>query len=172
MKRDFPVKLWAMFHAAALYDEMTNTIFIDQDKCNFSVRHILVKELYGFDPCLNPKQNLAHELGHYYVDQLHEAITGKDYIPESRIKRMLGEGIAVYFETIIIPRKIECDKLSYWLKSKDIYTAGYCLVKPILDEFKGIGVEALIRNPITPKELDKPEEYQRRIREWIEDNPN
>ena len=168
LDRDFSIKLWAMFHAAALYDKRTDTILIDQEKCNFSIRHKIIKKVYGFDPCLDPKHNLAHELGHYYVDQLHEAITKKDYVPEDKAKRMVGEGIAVYFETIIIPRKIECGNLPYLTQRGNIYTAGYCLVHPIIEKYRSRGIEALVLNPMTKKELDFPEEYQRRIKEWIE----
>ncbi len=111
---------------------------------------------------------ISHELAHYYTDRRGEELTGlegwqrammvKMYDPEQQdALDVVEEGIATYIQNRVHPHED-------WERSDltDKYAEGFDFVKPIIDRFGSRGIDYLIVNIPSPREIASPEIYQRR----------
>ena len=127
---------------------------------------------------------LNHELGHYYSDQFNDLILGRGNWPSfnnlSEVEKMalwvVSEGIAGYFERMNDPygdfrdSKFPKTENDFWIDENQKnpnyhlrYEGGYHLVKPIIDEFKGQGIEYLMVNPPNEEEALNLKKYQQDV---------
>jgi len=70
-----------------------------QDTIEVDMRGFNLFTLPNDDPRMAQllKSGLSHELGHFYIDKLHEQDYGRDYSPDSVKRKFLGEGMAEHF---------------------------------------------------------------------------
>ena len=127
-----------------------------------------------------PDETLRHEVAHsYIIKKCLENKTCKNYRESTDdefkmvISNLMNEGIAEYFDRGLKNKKTEFTDEELPEELEDfkfvIYDAGYHLVKPIIDEFRGKGVDYLIQNPPTPEELFNLPAYRERILEELND---
>ena len=126
---------------------------------------------------------LAHELGHFYPDRLSESLGKGDWPVYEKFpwgfaegekgKKIISEGVANYFGVRTFGNTSYGNKLKLRVKNFDsyldslgtdsFYDVGYFLVKPILDISVRKGVEYLLTNTPTDKELGDILAYKERI---------
>jgi hypothetical protein len=118
------------------------------------------------------KQVVEHELGHFYVDNLIKKLgkTEINYIGFKKIsKEIIGEGIAEYFARVMNDKKNFPNET---VDSNNFYSESFYLVKPIIDKYGEKGIEYLLFNLPTIKELNLPREYQERILKKLSEKEN
>lgn len=141
-----------------------------------------IAETLTFDSSIgNPDQTIAHELGHFYTDKLTEHLgntfwnwkaEGGVITHDFMARKLIGEGIAVYFERKWSGEKDEFND-SEWPNSivefdkfkednRIFYLGGYHLVKPIIDKFGVKGITYLVENYPAQDLLNLPL-YQQRV---------
>lgn len=146
-----------------------------------------------FGSISNVKEVLDHELGHFYVDKLSEALgrgncpdysgidvktrSGmNDYMEKSLGIKVVSEGIARYFDIKMNDREVSHvswpRELEDFSRSWSIFDVGYKLVKPIIDKHGREGIEYLITNFPSSKEIFKLDNYQNRALEYLFDSSN
>ena len=144
------------------YSRISNVIWVDSSKYD--------------------KSTLSHQRGHWYANKLSKSIGNgnwrseiKSFIQElfHNIKgnKLISEGIATYFERKTDGKPIEYLSYTDFKKyfkgdSTDVniyYDVGYALVAPILDEGIDRGIELLIKNPPTKRDLRDLVRYRERI---------
>ena len=82
---------------------------------------------------------------------------------------MINEGIAKYVENKMNGEDNDPFPFEEWpteikgFSNRVIYEGGYALVRPIIDKHGEKGIQFLLFNHLTPKELYTPEEYQEKI---------
>ena len=129
------------------------------------------------------KMILAHELGHFYPDKLNESF-GKgnwpiyekfpsEFAEGEKGKKMISEGVANYFGVRTFGDTSYGKKLELKYEDFEIYRdslginafydVGYLLVKPVLDKNVRKGVEYLMENTPSDKELKDIFVYRERI---------
>lgn len=130
-----------------------------------------------FNNTANVRRVVDHELAHFYCDKIKEKVFQNNYpifyyclSDEERMGHILiNEGIAEYVENKMNGEDEEPLSFQDWpsdvfqFTSKEIYQGGYALVKPIIDQHGKKGIQFLLFNPPTPKELFTPKKYQERI---------
>lgn len=128
------------------------------------------------------KQVIAHEEGHRYSRDLKGKLGLRNNLLKNLFSRrtignkIIDEGIAEYFESVYLAKaervKVRCEPLdkngfSYYSEVDGCpvcyYSAGFSLVKPILDVNVDKGIETLIKNPINEEDLEDLIGYQKRI---------
>lgn len=130
-----------------------------------------------FNNTVEAKRVLDHELAHFYCDKMKEKAWEKNhhllqiylFFPEEIIaNRLINEGIARYVENRMNGEE-ESFSLDNWpskvenFTRETIYQGGYTIVKPIIDRYGEKGIQFLLFNPPTSKELFTPQQYQERI---------
>lgn len=129
-----------------------------------------------------------HELGHYYCDSLAEAVGFGDWPQfdsemnsgEIMGTRLIAEGIAEYIKKKAMGETNDPFQDSEWPKDPDyfyggglgniylIYSGGYHLVKPIIDQYGKEGMLYLMVFHPQEKDLTDLPKYQQKIMEQIE----
>ena len=138
------------------------------------------------------KEILDHELGHFYVDKLHESLglgNFPTYNKNSSIEKIIaetiiGEGIAMYFEDKMNsliwndlgniggmkwPKKLGdfyfdgIKNYNLGLSENIIYYGGLQIVKPIINKHGQRGIEYLITKLPNKEELFDLKTYRRKI---------
>ena len=127
------------------------------------------------------QRTLSHELGHFRSDVLSESIGNGNWRSKERFffdsffknitgERLIDEGIAEYFEKKTMKENVGVSlvhkEFKKYLKSfgdEAYYEVGYTLVKPILDKNVDRGIELLIKNPPTKRDLKDILAYRERI---------
>lgn len=131
----------------------------------------------SLEQALTPESalTLAHELGHYYADKLHERLGKGDWPQYSDEKsandvciKIISEGIAEYFERCESYQSDDFkdeewpqEHTEFW-KDRVAYAGGYHLVKPIIDKHGKRGISYLIINTPKPDDLRNLGAYQER----------
>ena len=124
---------------------------------------------------------IRHELGHFYTDKLSENIGNGDWPRKEKKEidwirnRLVAEGVAEYFA-----RKSNGEKDAFedfqWPKTPEefknggysiCYDGGFHLVKPVIDRYGKKGIEYLICNPPSAKDLKNLPEYQSRVLKYL-----
>ncbi|HLD39767.1 MAG TPA: hypothetical protein VJB13_01365 [Candidatus Nanoarchaeia archaeon] len=131
-----------------------------------------------FNRTADVKIILNHELTHFYCDKIKEKALGKTYhlhqmrlfIPTEFIaNQLINEGIATYIETKTNDMEKKVISFNQWpltveqFSDYEIYHGGYALVKPIIDQYGEKGIQFLLFNIPTSKEVFTPKEYQKRV---------
>ncbi len=132
-----------------------------------------------FNHTANIKRVLDHELVHFYCDKLKEQVWKKyNLFPKSRLlfsneeiiaDKLINEGIAEYVENTMNGEEEKPFSFEKWpletaqFSNRGIYRGGYAIVKPIIDKYNKKGIQFLLFNPPTSKEIFTPKEYQERI---------
>lgn len=138
----------------------------------------VIATIATFNKTESAKRTVDHELAHFYCDKLKEKAF-RNYsifelyfllLPEERMgQRLIDEGIAKYVENRMNGEIEEPLSFQDWpsdilqFTNKEIYRGGYTIVKPIIDQYGEKGIQFLLFNPPTPKELFAPKKYQERI---------
>ena len=130
-----------------------------------------------FNNTYNVKRSVDHELAHFYCDKVKERVFQNKSPPfsfyftdEERVSQLLvNEGIAEYVENKMNGEDEKPFSFQNWpsdltqFTNKDVYQGGYTIVKPIIDRYGEKGIQFLLFNPPTPKELFTPKLYQERM---------
>tara|TARA_Y100000310_G_scaffold304128_1_gene343008 strand:+ start:414 stop:1091 length:678 start_codon:yes stop_codon:yes gene_type:complete len=156
------------------YDLETDTIYIITKKTRPSIHVVvdsLLDNLFVFS-CI-PHEIVYHEIGHAYQNHLLKQIgsNGRDFREnvdgnEAYARALIDEGIAMYFEYEL--NNSHPDARVEWAKRIDdflplnLYSMGYNLVKPIIDQHRTKGVIHMLFNPMPGEELFLPLDYQER----------
>ena len=162
-----------------LYDYAKDTIYLPSGilttpKWDFGD---FIATVGTFNRTAGVKRTLDHELAHFYCDKIREKALGKNYhhkiflfIPEEAIANLLiNEGIAEYVKNKMNGEEEKAISLERWplsveqFSNYEIYQGGYAVVKPIIDQYGEKGIQFLLFNIPTPKEIFTPKEYQQRI---------
>lgn len=123
------------------------------------------------------KEVLDHEIGHFYMDKLHESL-GKGNWPSEGGgigQRLIAEGIAEYFTRTMNydtsdpfsdadwPKSTAAWSLHIFSNPRFLYNGGYHLVKQIIGKHGKRGIEHLICNPPNADDLTNILAYQQKI---------
>jgi len=156
-----------------IYDRKTNQIFLQNEQFE--------SPDWDFSTV---KDTLNHELGHYYTDKLSERLTNHDWpeytdnmnMLEIMSIKLISEGTATYFERSMNekedtftdekwPKALGGFFSSWELIPKDeiVYSGGYHLVKPIIDQHGEKGIIYLMFNTPKISEMYNLPGYQQRI---------
>lgn len=170
------------------YSNSYSPAIIDYKKNEISIH---LNQLRRLDPTQSIDDILAHEMGHSYMYEICKNINNEDIIinhPDYGIritKGLIKEGIGEYyklnhpfiesFDSLLtsdeFPITIEewksMSRRNFGARQFFIYTGGYALVKPIIDEFGTKGIELLVANPPTIKDLENLKKYQINILERL-----
>lgn len=146
-----------------IYNEKLNTIFIAINQHNM-------------------EETLDHELGHYYADGLHESLDLGNWpiFPGGKNDnigvKLISEGIAEYFSRKLNNRE-DNFKDSDWPDNFDdfwtqrvIYSGGYHLVRPIIEEHGTNAIKYLILNTPGTNDLTNLPEYQKKCLKELEES--
>lgn len=168
--------------ALARYDAESDTIVV------YTSASTTMDFIFYGDFTKHIKQTLDHELGHFLTDKLSESLgMGNWKIDEDEPylvafgEKLIGEGIAMYFEHEMNPEDIKLEsyvwegnveELSGFIffnneRGNAFYNGGYQLVKPIIDEYGINGIEYLIRNPPVVENLEEIPGYQKEVLEAL-----
>ena len=163
-----------------LYNDQQDTIYLPSGllthpKWDFSD---LIAVITTLNHTANVKRVLDHELTHFYCDKLKERVLGRYYLlaqnhllfseEELLADKLINEGIAEYVENSMNGEDKKKFNFQEWpleieqFTNDTIYRGGYALIKPIIDQYKEKGIQFLLFNPPTEKELLAPQEYQKR----------
>ena len=130
-----------------------------------------------FNNTYNVRRSVDHELAHFYCDKITEKFFQNKsplfyfYLTdEERMGQLLvDEGIAEYVENKMNGEDEKPFSFQGWpsdlsqFRNKEVYQGGYAMVKPIIDQHGEKGIQFLLFNPPTPKELFMPQKYQERM---------
>ncbi len=166
--------------ASGIYNDKNNTMYLPSGlltKPEWDWGD-LAATFFTFNSTADAKRVVDHELAHFYCDTIKEKVLGKNYhlletsyfIYEERIaSQLINEGIAKYFENRMNGEDKKPLRFEEWptelngFSNHVIYNGGYAVVKPVIDQYGEKGIQFLLFNPPTSKELFTPEEYQQRI---------
>ncbi len=164
-----------------LYNDQEDTLYLPsglltQPQWDFND---FVAKVATFNRTMNVKRVLNHELTHFYCDKLKERVWGKYYLfahsyrflsdEEIIADKIINEGIAEYIENKVDDEEKKPFNFQEWpleveeFSNHEIYQGGYAIVKPIIDKYKEKGIQFLLFNPPSEKELFTPQEYQQRV---------
>jgi len=163
-----------------LYDNKEDTIYLPSGLLTTPEWDFgdFMATIFTFNSTADVKRVLDHELTHFYCDGIKEQVLGQNYhifevnyfIPEERIaNQLINEGIAKYVENKMNGEDNDPFPFEEWpteikgFSNRVIYEGGYALVRPIIDKHGEKGIQFLLFNHLTPKELYTPEEYQEKI---------
>ncbi|RJQ15898.1 hypothetical protein C4573_07135 [Candidatus Woesearchaeota archaeon] len=166
----------------AVYKPSDTTIYLSNAKVPITSENSFTNFHVSFDIFANvyyADETIAHELGHFYVDQLNNSLQFKapgfiaDTLPDFGV-RLVSEGIAEYFS-----RKLG-DSTDYFSDSQwpilpihifkpfHLYEGGYHLVKPVIDNYGKEGIEYLMFHlPDTLDDIYDLPEYQKQTLEEL-----
>lgn len=169
------------------YSPSNNTIYLPFDLAvtpETNLQNILFTIL-NFFGTHDVRRTLNHELGHFYLDQLSEVLEVKDFLTytedkdDNLRKKLISEGVAGYFErkmsgsSFLDCRFEDSDwprRLEHFWTHRVIFEGGLSLVTPIIDKFGRRGIEYLILNPPSLKDLGDMPGYLNRVMQTLASN--
>src|SRR3989344_3114217 len=163
-----------------LYNDREDTLYLPsgiltKPRWNFGD---LMTVMFTANRTVEARRVLDHELAHFYCDKLKEHTLGKDYFlrgqmlfseEELMADKLINEGIAEYVENTMNGEERKPFDFQKWplvteqFANDTIYRGGYALVKTIIDQYGEKGIQFLLFNLPTEKELFTPKKYQERV---------